>query len=147
MNKSSSKKVLSHDNRSRYRRLAESPFVWGAIGMIAGATISVLPMRDFFVAGGLLISWGCTRELRKGEAAVAALVVAVVLSVFYHKIPKPPTTDQLAEAIATRIIAREHAPRPGVPPPPTGLTVTVKQETLADVVAEKVLRLIDKNTP
>jgi hypothetical protein len=144
MDKANDTSQSTHAEQSPYRRLAESPFIWGAIGMIAGATISVLPMRDFFIAGWVLIGWGCVRELTKGRAALAALVVGATLAVFYHEVPKPPTTDQLAEAIAVRLVPRLSARHPQAPNPPTALSVTVGRRSEAEIVAEKVLELMKR---
>ncbi len=110
--------------------------------MIAGATISVLPMRVFFVAGGLFIAWGCIRELKKGQAAIAVLMVAVTLAVFYREVPKPPTTDQLAGTIAAKLIELQSEPHPKAPHPPTNLKVTFVRRSEAEIVAEKVLALM-----
>jgi len=112
--------------------------------MIAGATISVLPMRDFFIAGWVLIAWGCVRELKAAQAAVVVLVFGTILTVFYREVPKPPTTDQLAEAIATRIVVLQSGGRVQLLVPPTGLRATAKTSPQAAAVAQKVLQLVVK---
>jgi hypothetical protein len=140
----------------RATRFVESPLLWGAIGLIAGSTASVLPIHYFFVAAGLLI---CVELVRVffwndgedhvgkilGSAAICSLV-AFGLFVFYRVVPKPPTTDELAQAIATRLIILQNTARPAPPGAPTITVTTVDGRTVAEVVADKVLAIVKKAT-
>jgi hypothetical protein len=134
----------------RLKVFIDSPFTWGAIGMLVGAVVAVVPLNYFFALAWFFI-WVAMVRAKFFEGASPwqviggntglAIVLAFVVYFGYKHCPKPPTLDETATAIARRMPPQKVEISQNQPPPQLQVTkspVYLKSASAADI-AEAVL--------
>ena len=123
--------------------------------MVGGAISSALSIKWFFFLAWILIGialvhtrfWAGKPMVKQviGNSSLCVLMGLVLLSL-WRVMPKPkgpPTPDQIADAMVTRMGGSFVLPNQGQPLPPTITTVTV-DGSAQDVIAEKVIQKLSQ---
>jgi hypothetical protein len=129
------------ESSSRWRELGDSAWLWGAIGLIAGAAASVAPtqsLRWIFIVAWVALSMACIRHLPPKKLpwriCVNFVTIMLIAGALYfldrriiHSLPKPKDPSTATENAAA-VVALEkeqgliHGPGNGQSPPMTTLS-------------------------
>ena len=104
---------------------------------MVGSFIALFPVSYAFIIAGILIAyeiWTAFRNIK--QTVLYCLFLTAALFGLYHVVPKPMTPDEMADAIAVRLVALQ---KPIPPGPPTNLTIGLigsRDDAIAKRVAE-----------
>lgn len=129
--------------QSKLSGLAERHTTWGVVGMLLGAINS--PWAKYMICGSWIVlvvaiwkvnfSKGPSKQVEIGANIFLSALVGFALIGFWHVIPKPPTIEEEATAIAARM------------PHPTDKETIKQPESSESDRASEIAALVLKKLP
>jgi hypothetical protein len=145
--------------QNKLRDFVDSPWTWGAIGMLAGAVTSVIPLATFFTIAWVIFTAVIIRIAFSGGTGmlraiwgvfVWSAILLATLGGAYRFLPKPPTTADMAVEILNRVPGLKLAlAQPRVPVEPartepskqaSNFVLSFKPPTASEIADEIVKR-------